>query len=219
MPKIVNAFKLFVLTSLKRIDDAVAADAASVLTDLAAEFDAKVERINADNDLSGTGKINAVDRAQAELEESIGAWRGEVVAPIEKLISSQERKLAEAAEPPKVSELEALRVELRHQAVLRQLDSLGLDPLTIKGSVGSWPEEIQAAVASAAPRAVKSDAGEVVFVELSAAAPTPTSPELEGTRTLRSALDGLSTQLLALTAQPGDMRLAPKDRARGGRTS
>jgi len=189
-------FAVHVSTSLERTSDPMAAVAANALQDATQQFDVTLAQISENQDLSAAGKSNARGRALSKFSATVGAWRASVIAPLEKTAESLAAKLVAAAAPAPVSELEALRREVRFAEIRKSLE--GIDPILLHGEYNSFPPEVQSALRDAPPRLQRTDKGELVWTDLAPDTAAPSSPELQLTRTLSASLDGLANQALAL---------------------
>jgi hypothetical protein len=187
-----------------RLSDPLGREAGEVLLGLGGRFDDQVTSIAADENLSAAGRSNAMAGVRADLQAAVDGWRGEVLGPLDGTIEAQQKALAAAAAPAPMSELEALRLELRHGEIRRSLE--GVDPLALRGSFDELPSSVQAALRDAPPRPVTTDAGGVAWVDVAPAVTAPTSPELQAAQGLRDTLGALATQLTALAG--GDRQQA-----------
>ena len=197
-------FAIHVSTSLERTSDPMAAIAAASLQGITQAFDGTLASIAGNRDLSQEGQSNARQRALAALEGDVRAWRESVVSPLQKTAESLAAKLVAAAAPAPVSELEALRREVRFAEIRRSLE--GIEPLLLRGEFHTLPPEVQAALQDAPPRLQRTDKGELVWTDLAPDTPPVSSPELTAARTLSASLDGLANQALALAEREAERR-------------
>ncbi len=177
-------------------DEPMATESASVIAGLAGEFDKKAGEIEQNRNLSSQGKAAARLEAVAELEARVDGWRGEVVTPLDKAIEGQQRALAEANAPSAISEIDAVRLEIRNAEIRQSLRDV--DPLTLRGMFSDLDPEIQSALRSGPLRPQRTDSGELSFVSLAPPVEELSSPELETALQLRDGLSGLATQLVSL---------------------
>ncbi|MDA0990574.1 MAG: hypothetical protein O3A51_07470 [Verrucomicrobia bacterium] len=206
--------QVYAHTALRSLgDDPAAHAAAAALLGLASSHDATLEHIDADLNLSELGQAHARTTALGALDAKVGIWSEKVLTPLASMEQAQLEALRLAAAPAPVSELEAVRRELRNAEIRRSVADL--DPVFLQGNFHDLPPQIQDAMRDAPPMPVRADSGAIVWVEVAPSRDTLTSPQLKQTQKTRAALEGLMEQLRSLV-DPAGQRMAKQVRRQRG---
>ena len=141
------------IQGLKRFDfDPSTDDGIVSILRLASGFDNAIAGISKDPNLSATGVGSARRKIARDTATAIRAWEEKHADGLTNRIDITMAAMRRKTEGPAPSDAERLRRELRHQAILRQLEGVDVPLLTMVFNAGN--AEVRQALREAPPRII-----------------------------------------------------------------